>query len=234
MTWASGCPCSVKPRPGLPGSSDSPRRGSQRVQRLRRRHRRAAVFRVAVTVDVHHRCLVSRNRLASGIGVTCTENRCSSMITRLVTLLRSGLLAASIAILLSGCSLVLVDEPRQTRPPGAAVPPTVFCTTERLVPVLDFVGALSFGVLAAHVDPADRVMAVPLLGIATAQTVSGVKGLRRVNACRDATATHPPRATTPVTVGDTARWLPAGAVFGAGLDILRVPESPPARLPGRS
>ena len=131
-----------------------------------------------------------------------------------------SLTGPAIALLLSGCSLVLVDGPRQTRPPGAAVPPTMFCTTERLVPVLDFVGALSFGILAANVDPDDRVLAVPLLGIATAQTVSGVTGLRRVDACRDAIARHPPRATGPVTVSDTARWPPAFLKP-------RQPETPP-------
>lgn len=92
-------------------------------------------------------------------------------------------------LLTSSCSLVFVDGPPQVRP-GATVPATATCTTTRLIPMVDGLLALAWGISAtrfltdedADAEVEDYLMAYapPLLMVGSA-----VEGWRRITRCHE-------------------------------------------------
>jgi len=97
--------------------------------------------------------------------------------------------ALALVILLSGCSLVLLDKP----PPGDGPLPDGSCTTSKAAPLLDVAG-VPLGLLAAlasqiqlfeEVDPAERVAgAVGGVAMAGVSGYSAVSGFKSTSACR--------------------------------------------------
>ena len=124
-----------------------------------------------------------------------------------------------IAFLLSGCSVLVVQGPPQVSP-GAAGPPVMTCTTSKWVPLVDLGAGVASGgggtlVAVANLNEGDMAYGLAWAGVGTAQIVSGILGLRRVNACRDAIADFtagpplsPPRSMS--TLPNTTRrvWSP--------------------------
>ena len=99
-------------------------------------------------------------------------------------------IAAFLTLLLtSGCSLIFVDGPPQVRP-GATVPATATCTTTRLIPMVDALLTVAWGIGAtrfltdddqdAEVETYLAAYAPPLL-----MAGSGVEGWRRVTRCQE-------------------------------------------------
>ena len=90
-------------------------------------------------------------------------------------------------LLTSGCSLIFVKGPPHVRP-GGTVPATATCTTTRLIPMVDALLALAWGISAtrfltdededAPVETYLASYAPPLL-----MTGSAVEGWRRVTRC---------------------------------------------------
>lgn len=85
-------------------------------------------------------------------------------------------------VLLSGCSLALVDGPPDFIPADQPVPPGS-CSVERILPVLDAVGAGAFLVTALTSSEGDAVRfgAVISAGLG----FSSYTGFRRVGSCRE-------------------------------------------------
>ena len=124
-------------------------------------------------------------------------------------------IAASLTLLLtltSGCSLIFVKGPRQVRP-GATVPATATCTTTRLIPMVDALLALAWGISAtrfltdedvdADVENYLAAYAPPLL-----MAGSSVEGWRRVTRCKEFMLTPVNSEEAAATYETYFRWRP--------------------------
>lgn len=94
----------------------------------------------------------------------------------------------ALATLTSGCSLFLVDGPPGYIPANDPVPPGA-CTTGRLIPLIDAVGAVAGTATALTSSDGDAVRFGAVLGGGLA--LSSYTGFRRVGECRRRTSPAP-------------------------------------------
>ena len=122
-------------------------------------------------------------------------------------------IAAFLTLLLtSGCSLIFVKGPPQVRP-GATTPATAICTTTRLIPMVDGLLALAWGISAtrfltdedvdADVETYLAAYAPPLL-----MAGSAVEGWRRVTRCNEFMLTPVNSEEAAATYETYFRWRP--------------------------
>lgn len=158
-------------------------------------------------------------------------------------MLRRIAVLATLAIHLSGCSLVALKGPLRLRP-GAPLPARAECSTNMILPGIELAIASYWGVsliefeasrsgLSASERDLDGIFLLPAFAIFAVSGVSGLAGISKVQACRDfaemlslaadTTAQASARFIDPRVVADPPprpRMFPLGgaAVGGCGPD----------------
>lgn len=115
-------------------------------------------------------------------------------------------LLALVAVLSSGCSLLLVDGPPQIRA-GAPVPATADCTTGSTMPIVDIIIGVSTTMMVAEVvDPDDGWGSgeVLMFALPVGFFGSSFEGFRRTRRCREFLAT--PVAPDTATLAKAPVW----------------------------
>ncbi len=127
----------------------------------------------------------------------------------------------------SGCSLIFVKGPPQVRP-GGTVPATATCTTTRLIPMVDVLLALSWGISATRLltdEDADAKVEEYLAAYSPPLLMAGsaVEGWRRVTRCEQFMLTPVNSEEATGTYETYFRWRPP---------LLLPPVQPPAGAKG--
>ena len=130
------------------------------------------------------------------------------------------LLAASL-VLLSGCSLAFVDGPPDFIPADEPVPPGS-CSVERVLPILDAVGAGAFLIAALTSSEGDAVRFGAVAGAGLG--FSSYTGFRRVSSCRERLFMQP--AGPPVDTVLAGLFHETAPFFGETAPLLAEPLLP--------
>ena len=130
------------------------------------------------------------------------------------------LLAGSL-ILLSGCSLAFVDGPPDFIPADQPVPPGS-CSVERVLPILDAVGAGAFMIAALTSSEGDAVRFGAVAGAGLG--FSSYTGFRRVSRCKERLFMQP--AGTPVDTVLAGLFDETTPLFGWTTPVLAEPLLP--------
>lgn len=143
-------------------------------------------------------------------------------------MLRRMAVLATLAIILSGCSVAVLRGPPRLRP-GAPLPARAECTTNMVLPGLELsVASLSTALLIDFLAPRDepggseRDLVIPFFSIPVVSGVSGLIGVTRVQACRDFAEMI--ALTADTTAREPARFIDPGRVTDRSLLPWALPD----------